>query len=564
MKNKDLVVGVDFGTDSVRTVIVNAADGEEVSSAVFHYPRWKEGKYCDPARNRFRQHPLDYLEGLEWTIKEALREAPGDTSRNVRGLSVDTTGSTPVVVDEQGTPLSLRAEFSENPNAMFILWKDHTAVLEAEEINALAKSWGGVDYTRFEGGVYSSEWFWAKMLHVLRTDPDVRNAAFSLVEHCDWIPALLVGDANPLTLKRSRCAAGHKAMWHPSFGGLPSEEFLVRLDPLLKGVRSRLYEKTYTSDVSVGSLAPEWARRLGLHTNVNVGVGAFDAHMGAVGGEIAPYVLTKIMGTSTCDMLVAPTSDVGDRPVRGICGQVDGSIIPGMMGLEAGQSAFGDVYAWFRDVLMWPVEHIIGKSSLLDAQTKEKILGEVTESLVRELSNEAAKVPIDDSGILALDWMNGRRTPDANQVLRGAITGLTLGSDAPRIFRALVESTAFGAKRIVERFRSEGVRIDGVIALGGVAKKSPFIMQVVADVLNVPIKVPRSEQTCALGAAMFAATVAGIYPTVEGAKKAMGSGMETEYRPDPPSAKQYKTLYDRYLKLGEFVENETLSRRKNL
>jgi L-ribulokinase len=402
------------------------------------------------------------------------------------------------------------------------------------------------------------------MLHVLRSDPDVRKAAFSWIEHCDWIPALLVGDTNPLTLKRSRCAAGHKAMWHPSFGGLPSEEFLVKLDPLLKGVRSRLYENTYTSDVSVGTLTSEWARRLGLHTNVKVGVGAFDAHMGAVGGEIAPYVLTKIMGTSTCDMLVAPTSDVGDRPVRGICGQVDGSIIPGMMGLEAGQSAFGDVYAWFRDVLMWPVEHIIGESSLLDAQTKKGIIGEVTERLVRELSNEAAKVPIDESGILALDWMNGRRTPDANQLLKGAITGLTLGSDAPRIFRALVESTAFGAKRIVERFRSEGVRIDGVIALGGVANKSPFIMQVVADVLNVPIKVPRSEQTCALGAAMFAATVAGIYPTVEAAKKAMGSGIEAEYRPDPPSAKQYKTLYDRYLKLGEFVENEILSRRKSL
>ncbi|MEK6754897.1 MAG: FGGY family carbohydrate kinase, partial [Bacteroidota bacterium] len=257
MNRDNYVIGVDFGTDSVRAVIVNAANGEEVSSAVFHYPLWKEGKYCDPARNQFRQHPLDYLQGLEWTIQESLREAPGYTAERIRGLSVDTTGSTPVAVDERGTPLSLLPEFSENPNAMFILWKDHTAVHEAGEINALAKWWGGVDFTRFEGGVYSSEWFWSKMLHVLRTDRDIRRASFSWVEHCDWIPALLTGDTNPLTLKRSRCAAGHKAMWHQSFGGLPSEEFLIKLDPLLKGIRARLYERTYTSDVSVGTLTPE-------------------------------------------------------------------------------------------------------------------------------------------------------------------------------------------------------------------------------------------------------------------------------------------------------------------
>jgi L-ribulokinase len=283
--------------------------------------------------------------------------------------------------------------------------------------------------------------------------------------------------------------------------------------------------------------------------------------MGAVGGEIKPYQLIKIMGTSTCDMLIAPPEDLGKNLVKGICGQVDGSIIPGMIGLEAGQSAFGDVYAWFRDVLMWPVEHIVAKSTHLDGKTKGKIVEEVSENLIAELSREAASIPIEESGILALDWMNGRRTPDANQLLKGAITGLTLGSDAPRIFRALVESTAFGAKKIVERFRAEGVKIQGVIALGGVAKKSPFIMQVVADVLNVPIQVPKSEQTCALGAAMFAATVAGLYPTVEDAKKAMGSGMEKEYRPEPAKAEKYRVLYERYSKLGEYVENEILSMR---
>ena len=562
MKTKSYVIGVDYGTDSVRTVIIDGVGGEELSTAVFNYPRWKEGKYCDPAKNQFRQHPLDYLEGLEWTIKEALKAAPADTAKNVVGLSVDTTGSTPVAVDRNGTPLALLPEFSENPNAMFVLWKDHTAVQEAEDINLLARTWGGIDYTRYEGGIYSSEWFWAKLLHLLRKDPSIRSAAFSWVEHCDWIPAILTGTTDPLQMMRSRCAAGHKAMWHESFPGLPSEEFLSRLDPLLKGLRSRLFEKTFTSNVCVGTLTPEWAQRLGLSTDVKVGVGAFDAHMGAVGGEIKPYELLKIMGTSTCDMLIAPPEDLGKNLVKGICGQVDGSIIPGMIGLEAGQSAFGDVYAWFRDVLLWPMEHIVAKSVLIEDEAKEKIIEEVTENLIAELSREAALVPIEESGILALDWMNGRRTPDANQLLKGAITGLTLGSDAPRIFRALVESTAFGAKKIVDRFRSEGVKIESVIALGGVAKKSPFIMQVVADVLNMPIKVPKSEQTCALGAAMFAATVAGLYPSVEDAKRAMGSGIEKEYRPDPTNAVEYRAMYERYSKLGAFIENEILSMRK--
>jgi L-ribulokinase len=562
MDSNNVVIGVDFGTDSVRTAIVDATDGAEVSTAVFNYPRWKEGKYCDAGRNQFRQHPLDYLEGLEYTVRQAVLDAPPGTADEIAGLSIDTTGSTPVAVDRQGTPLSLLPEFRENPNAMFILWKDHAAVREAEEINTLARSWGGVDYTRYEGGIYSSEWFWAKLLHVLREDPSVAKAAYSWVEHCDWIPAVITGQTDPLTMKRSRCAAGHKAMWHEDFGGLPSEEFLRKLDSHLTGLRARLFEKTFTSDVSVGTLSSEWAHRLGLHTGVKVGVGAFDAHMGAVGGEITPYVLIKIMGTSTCDMLVAPPSDLGNRFVKGICGQVDGSIIPGMIGLEAGQSAFGDVFAWFRDVLMWPIEHIVSQSPLLDTNAREKIVEEVTESLIAELSREAANVPIDESGILALDWMNGRRTPDANQLLKGAVTGLTLGSDAPGIFRALVESTAFGAKKIVERFRSEGVKIEGVIALGGVAKKSSFIMQVVADVLDVPIKVPRSEQTCALGAAMFAAVVAGLYSSVDDAKTSMGSGIETEYQPDPQRAAKYRALYDRYTRLGEYVENEVLRIRR--
>jgi L-ribulokinase len=546
-------IGLDYGTDSVRSLIVSTATGEEIASAVFEYPRWKKGLYCDPVKNRFRQHPKDYLEGLEYTIVEALRQAPPGVAENVVGISVDTTGSTPVAVDEKGTPLSMTPGFEENPNAMFVLWKDHTAVKEADEINELASKWE-IDFTKYEGGIYSSEWFWAKLLHVIREDIAVWRSAYSWVEHCDWIPGLLTGNTHPKTLKRSRCAAGHKAMWHEAFGGLPAEEFLTALDPMLGGLRERLFKETYTCDVAAGKLTPEWANRLGLSTNVVVGVGAFDAHLGALGAEIQPYYLSKVMGTSTCDMLIAPMDEVGDKLVSGICGQVDGSIVPGMMGLEAGQSAFGDIYAWFKKLLEWPLDLILAESDLLDEHTKNQLIEETKGKIIARLSQEAANIPLEETGIVALDWMNGRRTPDANQNLKGAIMGLTLGSDAPRIFRALVEATAFGSKAINDRFISEGIRIDGVIALGGVAKKSPFVMQIVADVLNMPIKVARSEQACALGSAMAAAVASGVYATTAEAQEKMGGGIETEYHPIPENVVRYEALYEQYKKLGRFVE----------
>ncbi len=553
-------IGLDYGTDSVRSLIVNTQTGEEAATAVFYYPRWKDGKYCDPVKNQFRQHPKDYLEGLEYTVKKALEDVSDEVRKNIVAISVDTTGSTPVAVNNEGVPLALTNGFGENPNAMFVLWKDHTAVKEAEEINALARSWGGVDFTRYVGGIYSSEWFWAKVLHVLREDEEVRNAVHSWVEHCDWIPALLAGDIHPTRIKRSRCAAGHKAMWHDEFEGLPSEEFLVKLDPLLIDIRERLFRETHTCDVKVGNLSPEWAQRFGLSTDVVIGAGAFDAHLGAVGAEVEPHYLSKVMGTSTCDMLIAPPEEVGDHLVGGICGQVDGSIVPGMVGLEAGQSAFGDIYAWFSRVLMWPVEEVIAKMEWLDTEIADRIRKETAEKMIAELSAAAAKIPLEASAIIALDWMNGRRTPDANQELKGAIAGLTLGSDAPRIFRALVEATAFGSRMINDRFISEGVRIDGIIALGGVAKKSEFVMQIVCDVLNMPIKVARSEQACALGSAMAAAVVAGVHPHIPAAQKAMGSGFEKEYHPDRERAAIYDKLFQKYKKFGNFVEFE-LSRK---
>jgi len=557
MDERKYVIGIDYGSDSVRSVIVDTADGTEHASSVFEYPRWKDGLYSLAAKNQFRQHPLDYLEGLETTINDALAQCSSQIRQNVVGISVDTTGSTPVAVTKDGTPLSLTDDFSDNPNAMFVLWKDHTAVAEAEEINQLARSWGGIDYTKYEGGIYSSEWFWAKLLHVMRQDEAVRSAAFSWVEHCDWIPALLTGNTDPLQIKRSRCAAGHKAMWHEEFDGLPSESFLTQLDPLLAGLRARLFQHTYTADTPVGTLSTEWATKLGLSPSVTVAAGTFDAHAGAVGGEIEAYTLSKVMGTSTCDMLIAPIEEAGDKLVRGICGQVDGSIVPGMLGLEAGQSAFGDIYAWFKNLLMWPSLQILQSTKIVDEETRTKIIEEISDGIISKLSEEAAKIPIGQSGIVALDWMNGRRTPDANQALKGAISGLNLGSDAPLIFKALVEATCFGSKSIVDRFAKEGIPIHKVVALGGVAKKSPFVMQVMADVLNMPIKVAKSEQTPALGAAMMAAVASGVHANIDMATKAMGGGFDADYQPIPENVSKYKPLYDQYKTFGDFIESQS-------
>jgi L-ribulokinase len=558
MKKEVFVIGIDYGTDSVRSIIVNAADGTEIASSVFEYPRWKDGLYCEPANNQFRQHPKDYIHGLEETVKRCLAQAGITVRENIRAISVDTTGSSPVAVDQSGTPLSLHPSFEHNPNAMFVLWKDHTGVDEAAEFNSHAQKFD-TNYLQYVGGIYSSEWFWAKLLHILRVDKDVRNACFSWVEHCDWIPFLLTGGKQVSAMKRSVCAAGHKALWAQEFGGLPPDEFFSSLDPLMKGFTSRLFQKTYTSDQAAGTLSAEWAQKLGLSTEVIIGVGAFDAHMGAVGGQIESYHLSKVMGTSTCDMLVAPVGEVEGILVKGICGQVPGSIIPGMMGMEAGQSAFGDAYAWFRNLLSWPLQNMLVKSSAITTDSAKELANAISANMIAELSRHAEQIPLESDNESAVDWLNGRRTPDANQLLKGAITGLSIGTSAPAVFRAIVESTCFGAKAIVDRFNNEGIHVKGLIGLGGVAKKSPFIMQMMADVMNMPIRIHKSEQTCALGAAMFAATAAGIYSNVEQAMNQMGQGFDAEYNPDIIRHKIYHKRYLQYLDTGEFLEKQVMN-----
>jgi L-ribulokinase len=552
------VIGLDYGSDSARALVVNAESGEILATSVQYYPRWKEGRYCNPKINQWRQHPQDYLDVLESSVREALSKCAPEVAAQVVGIAFDTTGSTPAFTDESGTPLALLPEFAENPNAMFVLWKDHTAIREAAEINEKCRK-NAVDYTMYEGGIYSAEWFWAKAMHVLREDPAVAAKAYSIVEYCEWLPAVLTGVHAAKDIVRSRCAEGHKAMWNERWGGLPPEEFLVSLDPLLAGFRDRLFTETRTADQPVGHLCPEWAKRLGLPETVVVAGGAYDCHMGAVGAGITAGTLVRVIGTSTCDVMVAPYEAIGDKCIRGICGQVDGSVIPGMIGLEAGQSSFGDVYAMFRRILEFPVRQILPQTptaAALPEATREALVSETCDQIIAALTREAEQIPLEESTLLATDWINGRRTPDANQLLQGTITGFTLGTKAPQVFRALVEATAYGTKAIVDRFVSEGVHIDSVIGIGGIALKSPFVMQTMSDVLGMPIKVCKTDQACALGAAMFAATAAGVYTRVEEAIAAMNSGFSYEYQPNLAHTEAYRALYAKYQELGQFTEDK--------
>ncbi len=550
----NLVIGVDFGTDSVRAIVVDPRNNQVLGEDLFYYPRWRDGKYCEPKNNQFRQHPLDYIEGLEACVRGAVKNAGGNAGKYVTGIAVDATGSTPGPVNQDGVPLALLPGFEDNPNGMFHLWKDHTAIQEAEEINRVASTWGGEDYTKFQGK-YSSEWFWAKILHTSRTDATVKQAAWSWVEHCDWMPALLTGQTAPLTMYRSACGAGHKALWHSEFGGLPAKEFLAQLDPYLVTVSDHYGGPPQTADARVGTMTAEWATRLGLSPRVIVGGSSLDAHAGAVGAGIAPHVLVKVVGTSTVDMLIEHYEHLKGKDLKEICGQAENSIIPGYVGIEAGQAAFGDVYAWLKEILLWPMKHLLPSSGLLTEEQKKALTEEFSAKIIPEITTGCQAMADDEPDLIALDWFNGRRYPLVNEHVTGAVAGLQLGTTAPQLYKALVLATAFGSRRILESFLAEGLSVDRIIAVGGIAQKSPLVMQTMANVVNRSISVSASTQACAKGAAMYAAVAAGVYPTLQDAQAAMSEGFLAVYMPEKERVERYNELYKKYLRLGEFVEH---------
>ncbi len=529
-------LGLDYGTNSVRTVVVDIANGREVASAVWNYTTGTQGVILSRDPNLARQHPADYITGAEITISKALaaakRAVRGFRPEQVIGIGVDTTGSTPLPVDRQGRPLALDRRFAKNPAAMAWLWKDHTGIAEATEITELARKIRP-HYLAKCGGTYSSEWFFSKILHCLRTSPAVFQAAHLWVECADWVPAMLTGTEAPDKLVVGICAAGHKGMYHDHWGGYPDAEFLSQLDPKLGALRARLRPKAQAIDRAVGGLTEAWAKRTGLPAGIPVAVGAFDAHLGGVGSGIGPGTLVKIIGTSTCDMMVVPLGEkLADIP--GLCGIVPGSILPGYYGLEAGQAAVGDIFNWFVNYL----QPLGGKAGSHEA-----------------LSAAAAKMAPGESGLLALDWNNGNRTVLTDQRLTGLLLGQTLYTTPAEIYRALIEATAFGALTIIERFEEYGLKVDQIVNCGGIAEKNPLVMQIYADVTGRPIKISRSAQTCALGAAIAGAVVAGKqaggYDGFAQAQKAMTGLKPRVFRPEPKAHEVYKQIYALYRRLHD-------------
>jgi L-ribulokinase len=537
MTKPNYALGLDYGTNSVRALIVDVKNGREVGTAIHAYETGEAGIVLDPSDpNLARQNPADYIKGIEVSVKQALVQARRNDKKfnpkDIIGIGIDTTGSTPLPVDREGVPLAMKKEFRNNPNAMAWLWKDHTGHAEAAEITALAAK-EHPEYLAKCGGTYSSEWFFSKILHCLRSDPKVFQAAWSWVECCDYVPAVLTGTTKPEQIKRSRCAAGHKAMFNEAWGGLPSREFLAKLSPKLGALRARLYDKTYPSDIPAGKLTASWARKLGLKAGIPVAVGAFDAHLGAVGSGVDKGKFVKIIGTSTCDVCVWPSNEnLPDVP--GLCGIVDGSVLPGYLGLEAGQSAVGDIFNWFVNEIQ-PGGPIKGSHEAL--------------------TRKAAKLRPGQSGLLALDWNNGNRTILVDQRLTGLLLGQTLHTRPEEIYRALIEATAFGALTIIKRFEEYGVRIEEVINCGGIAEKNPLVMQIYADVTGKEMKIARSAQTCALGSAMAGAVVAGKegggHADFAEAQHAMSGVKNRTYKPVPKNHKVYGELYKLYRQLHD-------------
>lgn len=545
---KEYVIGVDFGSDSVRALVVDARTGEEVAGAVSKYQRWSEGKYSDAAESRFRHHPLDYLESLEYVLHTAVKESPDPSA--IKAIGVDCTASTPALVDNECRPLAMREEFKDNPDAMFVLWKDHTGQKEADHINEVVGR-SEVNYLIHSGNHCSAEYFHPKLIHTLRNSPELQPLAASALELCDWIPAELTGNISLKDLAMSHCAANIKKMFSPRWGGFPPKEILDEMDPLLYPLLEALPQESTSIVSSAGTLSEEWAKKTGLSTDVVVCTGVIDSYSGAIGAGVREGSVVLNMGTSQCQMAVRERAGLTGPAIDGVFGEGDDTIIPGYEGLEAGISAFGDLYAWYKRILAWPMKKMAEST---DDEELKAALEKAEDNMIADLSNEALKLDVKLDSPLATDYINGRRTPRPKNDLSAAIMGLRISTTAPEIFYAFAEASAFATKAVLDLYIDNGVDVKRLIGIGGIAMKSPLVTQLIADLTHFPIEVSASANNCALGAAITSAVAAGLYASIEEAQDAICPPTVKTYYPNPEKAALLEARYRRYLALADFSE----------
>jgi L-ribulokinase len=553
MDKEKYVLGIDFGSDSVRAIVINAGNGTVICEGVGIYKRWAAGLYSIPSEKQYRQHPSDYLEAFESAVHDAMKNTDESVWTHIIALGFDATSSTVTPLNRDGIPLALTGAFSENPDAMFYLWKDHTAYREASEITVAFSSSPVTDYCRYQG-TYQSEWFWAKILHCARKNTEVIHAAYSWIELCDWMPSLLTGITNPHFMYRCCCAAGHKAFFNSNFGGLPDRNCLEQLDPYLADVAGTYALPEYSCR-KVGTITKEWARRLCLNESVTIGGSSCDAHAGAVGAGIQRGTLVKIIGTSAVDILIEKPEVINKGNISAAtCGMAENSVIPGYYGMETGQAAFGDIYSWFKRLIVLPVTEVFACIPELSAQMKDLILTKLDMSLLKTLEDRLEELP-PLQNVISLDWFNGRRYPVLNETAKGAVAGLDLGVDALRLYQSLIFSTLFGARKIFEQYLVEGIVINKVIVVGGIARKSPYILQTLSNVLHRTICVSAEKQVCARGAAVFAAVAAGIYADIPSAQNRLCNQPLTYFYPQMNIVTAYDEQYQKYVRMGNLLEN---------
>ena len=550
---KDFVIGLDYGTDSARAVLVNAHTGEQIAEAVHNYTRWSRGEFCDALESRFRQHPLDYIEALK-SVLHGVLDSNQDIAPYVRAISVDTTASTPCLTDENLQPLSLKEQYKDNPDAMFVLWKDHTGVAEAAAIEQACHN-SQTDYTQVSGYHYSAECFWAKVMHLLATNSDMRRDARSVIECSDFICATLTGTTDPKVARMGHCNAAQKMFWSEDWGGFPPESFFEALDPALVPILRTLNANKYTCDKPYGKISSALAAELGLSCDVVIGCGNVDSHQGAIGAGVAYKRAMINLGTSGCCMFVIPSEVLGGRIIDGVFGQAESCIIPGLVGFEVGLSAFGDAYAWLRRTLAYPTVEILAKSEKIDPETRKTLVDEVLDNILVKLGEDAAKITPRLDAPFATDWFNGRRSPEPNQLLWGSLMGLKLSTTAPELYYAIVEATALAMKTIVDHLAERDIVFDSFIGVGGISQKSPFVMQMLADAIGKDIHVSECKQSCALGSAICASVVARLYPTIEAAQQALCRPIIRTYSPNSERRELLQKRHELYRAAGKFTES---------